>query len=42
MMKEINIAYIGNDKNIELAINFVKLVLSKLNNYLKISSEIND
>lgn len=42
MMKEINIAYIRNDKNIELAINFVKLVLSKLNNYLKISSEIND
>ena len=42
MMKEINIAYIRNDKNIELVINFVKLVLSKLNNYLKISSEIND
>ena len=41
-MKEINISYIGNNKNIELAINFVKLVLSKLNNYLKISSEIND
>ena len=41
-MKEINISYIGNNKNIELAINFVKLVLSKLNNYLKISSKIND
>ena len=41
-MKEIKIAYIRNDKNIELTINFVKFVLSKPNSYLKISSEIND
>ena len=40
-MKEVNIAYIRNDENIQLTINFVKLVLSKPNSYLKISREIN-
>ena len=41
-MKKIYIAYIKDNQNIGLAINFIKFILSKPNNLIKITDEINN
>lgn len=41
-MKKIYIAYIKDNQNIELAINFIKLILSKRNSLISITDEINN
>ena len=41
-MKKIRVAYIKNDNNLEVATNFIKLILTRTNSFLKISNEINE
>ncbi|MBQ3621525.1 hypothetical protein II941_01765 [bacterium] len=41
-MKKIRVAYIKNNNNLQVATNFIKLILTRTNSFLKINGEIND
>ena len=39
-MKKICVAYIKNDNNLDVATNFIKLILTRTNSFLKITAEV--